>query len=148
MADIEKIKKLREETTVSINHCRQALDEANGDLDKAREILKKRGGEIAEKKAARGTEQGVIESYIHTNKKIGVLLELACETDFVAKSDDFQNLARELCLQIAGLNQETPLLEQLWIKDQSRTIAELVKEYIARLGENIIIKRFTKYEIN
>ncbi len=148
MADIEKIKKLREETTVSINHCRQALDEANGDLDKAREILKKRGGEIAEKKAARGTEQGVIESYIHTNKKIGVLLELACETDFVAKSDDFQNLARELCLQIAGLNQGTPLLEQLWIKDQSRTIAELVKEYIARLGENIIIKRFTKYEIN
>ncbi len=80
-------------------------------------------------------------------KKIGVLLELNCETDFVAKGKDFQSLAHELCLQIAGTtNEETPLLEQAWIKDESKTVKELVDEYISKLGENIIVKRFVRYQ--
>ena len=99
------------------------------------------------KKADRGAEQGIIASYIHPNKKIGVLLELNCETDFVAKSQDFQNLAHELCLQIAATRDNIPLLEQLWVKDQAKTIKDLVNDYIAKTGENIVIKRFERYEI-
>lgn len=148
MVNIEQIKKLREETAVSIADCKKALEEAGGNLDKAKEILQEKGKKMADKKASRGTEQGIIESYIHNNRKIGVLLELLCETDFVAKSEQFQSLAHELCLQIAGFAEETPLLEQPWIKDQSKTIGDLVKENIAQLGENITVKRFTRYEIN
>ncbi len=147
MVSIDKIKQLREETAVSIADCKKALEESEGELKKAKEILKKRGKDLAVKKAGRGTKQGIIESYIHSNKKIGVLLELACETDFVAKSTDFQSLAHEICLQIAAFREELPILEQPWIKDQTKTIEDLVKEYIAKLGENIIIKQFTRYEI-
>ena len=92
--------------------------------------------------------QGVIESYIHSNKKIGVLIELRCETDFAARTEDFQNLAHELCLQIAAIDDgETPLLKQAWIKDESKTIKELIDEYIAKVGENITVKRFIRYEL-
>ena len=93
--------------------------------------------------------QGVIEAYIHSNKKIGVLVELRCETDFAARTEGFQKLAHELCLQIAGTaaDEESPLLKQFWIKDESKTIKELIDEYISKLGENITIKRFIKYQI-
>ena len=102
---------------------------------------------MAQKKKDRVTSQGIVDCYIHPNKKIGVLLELNCETDFVAKGKDFQSLAHELCLQIAGTtNEETPLLEQAWIKDESKTVKELVDEYISKLGENIIVKRFVRYQ--
>ena len=147
MVTIDQIKKIREETAASLQDCRKALEESSGDLEKAKDVLKKWGKDLAGKKAGRGAEQGIIASYIHSNKKIGVLLELSCETDFVAKSKDFQNLAHELCLQIAAFREEVSFLEQPWIKDQSKNIGDLIKEHIAKVGENIIIKRFVKYEI-
>ena len=147
MVTIEQIKQLREETAVSLQDCRKALEEASGDLDKAKQILREWGKEMANKRAGRGTEQGLIVSYIHPNKRIGVLLEVGCETDFVAKSADFQTLTHELSLQIAAMGEETPLLEQAWVKDQGKTIAELLNDYIVKTGENIEVKRFTRYEI-
>ncbi len=148
MVTIGKIKQLREETEVSITECKKALEAAGGNLGKAKEILRKWGKEVAQKKKERETSQGIIDSYIHPTGKVGVLLELNCETDFVAKSKDFQNLAHELCLQIAGMgDEETPLLEQPWIRDEQKFIKELIEEDIAKLGENIVIKRFIRYQI-
>jgi len=147
MISITQIKQLRQETSVSISECKKALEEAKGDIKKAKEILKKLGREMAQKKAKRVTNQGIIESYIHPNKKIGVLLELNCETDFVGKSPDFQNLAHELCLQIAAMGDNPPPLEQPWIRDETKKVKDLINEYIAKMGENIIIKRFTRYEL-
>ena len=119
MINVNQLKKLREETEVSVAECKKAIEAAGGDFEKAKDILKKWGKELAQKKKERETGQGIIGSYIHPNKKVGVLLELGCETDFVAKSPDFQNLAHELCLQIAGFGgEETPILEQPWIKDE------------------------------
>ena len=148
MVSINQIKQLREETEVSISECKKALTEAKGDFQKAKEILKKWGKDFAKKKLQRKTKQGIIESYIHSNKRVGVILELGCETDFVAKNPDFQKLAHELALQITAVNpEETPVLEQSWIRDETRTIKDLIEEYIARFGENIIIKRFVRFEI-
>lgn len=148
MVTIDKIKKLREETGISIAECKKALVEAKGDLESAKKILKEKGKEFASKKGEREAGQGIIASYIHQNKKVGVLLDLRCETDFVARSQEFQNLAHELCLQIAAFDpKETPLPEQSWIRDPDKTIKDLVEEYIAKTGENIIIKKFEKYQI-
>lgn len=147
MVSIDKIKQLREETAVSVSECKKALESAKGDFQKAKEILKKWGKEVAQKRMEKETRQGIIESYIHPNKKIGVILELNCETDFVAKNKDFQALSHELCLQIAAMGQNIPILEQPWIRDETKKIQDLVNEYIAKLGENIIIKRFTRYEL-
>jgi elongation factor Ts len=145
---IEKIKKLREETGISVGECRKALEEAQGDLEKAKEILKKRGQDFAKKRLEREAGQGIIESYIHTGKKVGAMIELRCESDFVARSADFQKLAHEICLQITAISpDEIPLLEQPWIKDESKTIKELIEEYIGKLGENIILKNFVRYQI-
>ena len=131
-----------------MTECQKALQEAKGDIGKAKEILRERGKKLAQIKKDRSTNQGIIESYIHPNKKVGVLLELNCETDFVAKSQDFQSLAHELCLQIAAIDgEEAPLLEQPWIKDESKSIKELIDELIGKLGENIAIKRFARYEL-
>ena len=149
MISIDQIKKLREETQVSISECKKALTEANGDFQKAKEILKQWGKDLVKKKTERDVKQGIIESYIHSNKKIGVMVEVCCETDFVAKNPDFQKLAHELAMQIAAVcpADENSFLEQPWIKDETKTIKDLVDEYITRLGENIIIKRFIRYEI-
>ena len=145
---IDQIKKLRSETSVSITECEKALKEAKGDMGKAKEILRKWGQSFAEQKKDRVTNQGLIDSYIHPNKKVGVLLELNCETDFVARGEYFQALAHELCLQIAGMgDEETPLLSQPWIKDQTKTIKDLVQEQISKTGENITIKRFTRFQL-
>ena len=149
MISINKVKKLREETAVSIADCKKALEEAKGDSKEAKKILKEWGRDLAGKKSGRETSNGIIDSYIHPNKKIGVLLQLSCETDFVEKSKDFQDLAHELCLQIAAIRggEEFLLLEQLWIKDETKTVKDLIDEYITKIGENITIKRFTRYEI-
>ena len=148
MIPIDQIKQLRGETSVSISECKKALEESKGDFQKAKEILKKWGREVAKKTAEREVKQGIIEGYIHPNKKIGVILELNCETDFVAKNKDFQNLAHELCLQIAAMGREAiPLLKQPWIKDETKTVRDLIDEYIAKLGENIVIKKFVRYEL-
>jgi len=148
MSLIEKIKKLREETEISISECKKALEEAKGDLEKAKEILKRRYGEIAKKRKERETKEGIVEAYIHPGKKIGVLLELRCESDFVAKNPEFQKLAHELCLQIAAIDpQEIPLLEQNWIRDESKKIKDLISEYIAKFDENIVVERFARFQI-
>lgn len=194
MADIELVKKLREETGVSISECKRALEEAQGELEKAKEILRKRGIELAGKRAGRTAAQGIIESYIHPNKRVGVLLELRCESDFVARSVEFQNLAHDICLQIAAMKpifvsedmipeefidgekkiyqeqfagsgkpqkvidqiiegklskykQEVSLLSQPWIKDPQKTIKLLFEEAMAAIGENIIVRAFSRYEI-
>ena len=147
MITINLIKKLRRETGVSISECKKALETAEGNIVMAKEILKKWGSQFAEKSKKRETKEGVIAGYIHPNRKIGALLELNCETDFVAKSPDFQTLAHELCLQIAAMEEDIPLLSQPWIRDETKKIRDLLNEYIAKLGENITIKKFTRYEL-
>jgi elongation factor Ts len=148
MISIEKIKKLREEAEISISECKRVLEEARGDLEKAKEILKKRYGEMAKKRREKETKEGIIEAYIHPGRKIGVLLELRCESDFVAKNPEFQKLAHELCLQITAIDpKEIPLLEQNWIRDESKKIKDLISEYIAKFDENIAVEKFARFQI-
>ena len=149
MITINQIKKLRNNTGVSITECKKALGEAKGDIKKAKEILRKRGRGFAQKRLNRETKEGTIDSYIHPGRKVGVLIELQCESDFVARSEEFQKLAHELCLQIAALppEGEKALFDQQWIRDPTRTVKDLINEYISKFGENIILKRFTRYEL-
>lgn len=148
MVTIIQIKSLREKTGAGVMDCRRALEESKGDMKKAVELLKKWGIERSEKKADRETKAGIIESYVHVGK-IGVLLELLCETDFVARTDDFKNLAHELCLQIASMNpKDVKTLEsQEYIRDPKVKIEDLVKQVIGKLGENIQISRFIRYQL-
>lgn len=149
MVTIEKIKNLRDKTGVSISECKKALEEAKGNIDLAKEILKKKGKKFAQKQSEREVKEGLIATYLHPDKQIGVILELNCETDFVARSEDFQKLAHELCLQIAAMNPQDAdsLFSQPWIKDETKSVKDLIDSYIAKLGENIVVKRFTRYEI-
>lgn len=148
MVSLENIKKLREETEISLAECKKALEMANDDIEKAKEILRKKYGELAQKRKEKETKEGVIEVYSHPGKKIGVMLDLRCESDFVARSLDFHKLAHELCLQIAAIDpEETPLLEQNYIRDESKKIKDLIEEYVAKFGENIRIERFVRYQI-
>ena len=149
MVTIEKIKNLRDKTGVSISECKNALEETKGNIDLAKEILKKKGKEFAQKQSEREAKEGLIATYLHPDKQIGVILELNCETDFVARSEDFQKLAHELCLQIAAMNPQDAdsLFSQPWIKDETKIVKDLIDSYIAKLGENIVVKRFTRYEI-
>ncbi len=142
-ADIRLLKQLRNETSASIADCRMALEETANNYEKAKEWLKKRGLERAEKKSDRETFQGLIESYVH-NGRVGVLLEILCETDFVARTDDFKKLAHEIAMQISAMNPEDvdELLKQEYIRDASQTIEQLIKTTIGKLGENIQVKRF------
>jgi elongation factor Ts len=144
MATIDNIKKLRELTGAGIADCRAVLEETKEDLDKAVELLKRKGLEKAEKKAGRETHQGKVFSYVHATGKIGVLVSLLCETDFVAKTDDFNNLGKEICLQIVSMKPETvdDLLKQEYIRDGSQTIENVVKSAVGKLGENIRINEF------
>src|SRR3989344_2864374 len=147
--DIKLIKKLRDETQISVSDCRTALEESNGDYKKALERIRRKGLEKAEKKSDRETSQGLVESYIHQNGRIGALVEVLCETDFVARTNEFNNLVREICMQVAAMNpKDIPaLLKQEYIRENSKTIDGLVKEVIAKLGENIVIKRLQRFEI-
>ncbi len=147
--DLTALKKLREETSASVSDCRVALDEVNGDYGKALAWLKKRAAEKAEKKADRETGEGIVAPYIHQNGKIGVLVELLCETDFVARTDEFKKLGREIAMQVAAMNPETveELLKQDYIKDGSLTIEGLIKQSIGTIGENITLKKFVRLAI-
>jgi elongation factor Ts len=170
---LEAVKKLRELTLASVADCKKALDEAKGDLNQANEWLKKRGLEIAAKKATRAANQGRIEAYVHTGNKIGVLLEVNCETDFVARNEDFARLCKDVAMQVAASDpkfvrpEDAPadelkdlddkakndylksacLLRQPFIKDPSQTIQDHVTAAVAKIGENIIIRRFMRYKI-
>lgn len=148
-ADITLLKKLREEAGISIADCRAALEASDNNYEKAKDWLKKHGIEKAEKKSDRETKQGIIEAYIHQNKRVGVMVEVLCETDFVAITDDFKNLCHEIAMQIAAMNPKdvASLMKQEYIRDGSITIEGLVKTTIAKLGENIVVNKFIRFEI-
>jgi elongation factor Ts len=148
-ADIKLLKKLREESGVSMMDCRVALEETGNDYKKAVEWLKKHGIEKAAKKSDRETKQGVIETYVHQNKKIGAMIVVLCETDFVALTDDFKNLAHEVAMQVCAMNPKdvAGLLRQEYIRDSSITIDALIKSAIAKLGENIVVEKFIRFAI-
>lgn len=143
--DINEIKKLREQTGAGIADCKEALNESKGDMEKAKQALKKKGLDKASKKSDKEVRAGVVEVYSHSGK-VGVLVELLCETDFVGRTDDFKNLSHELALQIASMNPSSveELLAQEYIRDNTMTIDQLVKGISAKLGENIQIGRFER----
>jgi len=190
----EMIKELRQLTGAGVLDCKKALEEAGGDMEKAAEILKEKGLAAAAKKANRVAADGRVEAYVHTGNKLGALIEVSCETDFVARTEEFRTLCHDLAMQVAAANprwvsredippevieaekeayrkqladqnkpehiieriiegklakfyQENCLLEQPFIKDEEKTIQELVTEAIARLGENIVIRRFARFQI-
>lgn len=192
--NVDLVKQLREKTQAGVADCKNALLETNGDLEKAIDILRKKGTIKAESKKTRTTKVGIIESYIHFGSKLGVLLELNCETDFVAKNEAFKSLAKDLTMQIAAMSPEyissedisqeviekekeiykeqarregkkenildkiaegklqkfysqVCLLEQPFIKDEKKKIKDVINEQIAKLGENIKVRRFIKYEV-
>lgn len=142
---LDLLKKLRLETSAGVSDCRQALEDAGGNLEKAKKLLKERGLEKAAKKGDRQTSQGLVESYVHAGR-VGVLVEVRCETDFVARTDDFKTLAHEIALQVASMNPKNvkELLASVYIRDSALTIEALVKQTIAKLGENITIAKFTR----
>ena len=143
--DVNLIKQLREETGAGIADCRNALEESKGDMDKAKEILHQKGLDKAGAKSDREVSAGVVETYSHGGR-VGVLVEVLCETDFVAKTEDFKTLAHEIALQIASMNPENveDLLEQEYVRDPSQKVGDLVKSVIAKLGENIKVGRFSR----
>lgn len=161
--NIDLVKQLREETGISLADCKKALEESEGQMEQAKEYLKKRGQDVAAKKTDRAVNAGIIDTYVHSSGRVGVMLEINCETDFVARGDDFKNLAHEICLQIAamrpvcvrkeeipagteGSEAEVCLVDQSWMKDPAKTIQVLINETIAKTGENIVVKRFVIYE--
>ena len=167
--DLGKIKKLRDLTSLGISDCKKALTEADGDFDKALEALKKKGIEMVKKKKERTTSQGLIEAYVHFGGNLGSLVEINCETDFVARTEVFKKFAKDIALQIAALSpkflnkeaipedekskipnidefaKEFCLLQQPFVKDNSKTIQDYLNEVVAQTGENIVIKRFCRF---
>lgn len=188
------VKELRERTGAGMLECKKALEEAGGDMERAVQILRERGMAAAQKKAGRIAAEGLVESYIHAGGRIGVLVEVNCETDFVAKNDDFRAFVREVAMQIAAnapryvskedvpedvvarekeiyrqqaLNEGKPeavvekivegrmknfykeacLLEQPYIRDESKTVGELLNELVAKIGEKIVVRRFVRFEL-
>ena len=161
---VEAVKELRNRTNVGILECNKALLEVNGDIEKAIELLKQRGAVIAEKKKNIATTEGLIEAYIHHTKHIGALVELNCETDFVAHTDEFKKLAHDLSMQVAATSpqflsiEEMPpdtetdpqvacLLSQPFIKEPNKTVQEVIAETIAKVDENIKVRRFVRFEL-
>ena len=157
------IKALREATGAGIMDCKRALEEANGDHTAAKKLLDEQGLAKAEKRADREASQGLVHSYIHGDGRVGVLVEVNCETDFVARTEEFQHLVHEIALHVAGMSpefvseddlpedyegnaEETVLLTQPFVRDPSLTVADLVKQTIAKTGENIVVRRFCRYE--
>jgi len=143
---LDQLKKLREDTSSGVSDCRAALEDAGGDFEKAKKLLMARGIEKAAKKEGKETKAGIIESYIHASGKVGVLVELTCETDFVEKNDEFKKLAHEICLQITAMNPKNvkELLVSAYIRDAKLTISDLIKTTIAKVGENITVIRFSR----
>ena len=143
--DINEVKRLRKLTGVGITDAKAALVEAGGDFDKALAAMRKAGLTKADKRSEREARAGGIASYVHDGR-IGVLVEVNCETDFVAKTDEFKELVKDLCLHIAASEPETEteLLQQPFIKNPEITVADYVKEHIAKLGENIVVRRFAR----
>ena len=191
---LEEIKKLREETLASIAHCKDALEQSEGKYEEALKLIQKRGQAKAADKATRVAAAGIIDSYIHNGKQVGVLLDLRCETDFVGRNEEFAKLSHDICLQIAATNpqwvssvnvpadileqkkaewkqefinqgkkgdvvdkalegkvktfyKETCLLDQPFIRDESKTVKDAIDAAVGKIGENIRVKAFTRYSI-
>ena len=191
---LDKVKRLREETLAGVLECKKALEESNGNLEEAKKILRRRGIKIAQKKSGRITNQGVIVSYVHHNKRVGAMVEVHCESDFVAKNDEFQRFAKDLAMHVVAFDpkwivpenvpakvieeeksilesqakkegkpqqiiekivqgrikkfyNQTCLLDQSFIKDEKRTVRDYLHEIVAKLGENVKIHRFIRYEL-
>lgn len=164
MVSTSDIKRLREETGAGVMDAKRALEEASGDFDEARKLIRQQGIAAAAKRSERETSQGVVESYIHGQGRIGALVEVKCETDFVARTDTFKQLARDVAMQVAAMNplglteEEVPddapgnrgdhaLLKQSFIRDPGVTIEDLVQSAIGQTGENIQIGRFSRFEL-
>ena len=149
MIDAKLVKELRDKTDASILACKKALEKADGDMTKAVEFLKEDGARMAEKKAERVTAAGLVEAYIHGTQKVGSLVELKSETDFVSRNPEFKHLAHEIAMHIAAANPDTleTLLGQGFIKDESKTILDLIQESIAKFGEKIEVTRFSRFEL-
>lgn len=143
--DIQLLKQLREQTGAGIADCREALKESNGNMEKAKELLKKKGLDKASSKAGREVKAGLVETYSHGGR-VGVIVEVLCESDFVARTEDFKSLAHELVLQIASMNPSSveELLNQEYVRDPSITIDQLIKSASGKLGENIQVGRFER----
>ncbi len=191
---IEKIKQLREETAAGMMDVKRALEESGGDLEGARRVLRERGQAIAAKKSSRETHEGLIEAYIHFNGRVGVLVEVNCETDFVARTPEFKEFARNVALHVASMSpltvspedippevldeeraiaekqaaemgkpenitqrivqgrmdkfvQEKALLTQAYVKEPDKTVEDLLRDTVQRLGENVVVRRFVRYEL-
>lgn len=149
MVKIDDLKKIRNLTGASVDAISKALKKADGEVAKALELLKDRGAIVAAKKANRQTGEGIIAYYVHVNSKVGVLVKLLCETDFVARTEQFRELGHELALHIAAMDPINidNLLLQVYIRDPDLTVDALIKNYIAKLGENIKIGEFCRFEI-
>jgi len=162
--DAARVKALRERTNAGVMECKRALEQCAGDLDKATEILRQQGLATAEKKQGREVRYGLVEAYIHAGGRIGVLVEVNCETDFVARTDQFKTLAHDIALQVAAAGPryiapedkpadedsspaEVCLLAQPFIKDPGQTIQQVIVNTIAQVGENIRVKRFARFEL-
>ncbi|MBI4309775.1 MAG: translation elongation factor Ts [Candidatus Omnitrophica bacterium] len=148
-ATSDDIKRLREETSCGVIDCKKALEEAKGDFNKAKEFLRKRGLEMAAKKSDRAVKEGRVETYIHTGNKIGVLVEVNCETDFVARNEDFCRFSREVAMHIAAMAPENvpALLQQLFVREPGKSIQDLLNELVAKIGENIVVSRFMRFKV-
>lgn len=160
----DQVRELRERTSAGVMECKRALEEADGDIDRAMALLKERGAALAEKRAERETSQGLVESYIHAGGRIAAMVEINCETDFVARTEEFKDLAHDLSMQVAATNPlsvseedlpagaegdpaELCLLRQPFIRDPSRTVDDVVKDVVGKTGENIRVRRFARFEL-
>lgn len=191
---MELIQQLRESTGLGMMDCKKALEEAGGDIDKAIELLRKKGAAVAAKRSGRATTEGLVHAYIHPGSKIGVMVEIDCETDFVARNENIQRFAQDLCLHITAMKpmylkaeevdpqflerekalakeqladagkpekiidqivegkikklySEICLMDQTWVKNDQMTVEDMRKELVAKTGENIIIRRFARFEV-
>lgn len=149
MATAQEVAKLRTETGAGVMECKKALQDAGGDYEKAKSLIKERGLARAAKKSDREANQGVVESYIHGGGRIGALVELSSETDFVARNDDFRDLARNIAMQVAAMEPTDvdELLKQPYIKDAGKTIGDLVTALAASTGENVQVRRIARFEL-
>ncbi len=168
---VDAIKELREMTSCGVIECKKALEETDGDLQKAKDVLRKRGLELAAKKGGRVATEGRVEAYIHLGSKIGVLVEINCETDFVARNDEFIQFSKDVAMHIAAMNpkyvrkedvpedvlseqkdkdafcKEACLLEQPFVKDSKLTIQDYLNNLVAKIGENMFVGRFDRFKV-
>jgi len=147
--NIEDVKRLRQETGAGITDCKQIYDSAGENYEKALEILKKQAAETAEKKSIREIKTGLIDAYIHMNGKAGVLMHIGCETDFVAKNEDFKKAIHDIAMHIVAMNpsDEEELFSQQFVKNPEVTVKDYLNDLIAKMGENIKIEQFVRFEI-